>query len=118
MPGGVQINLSLHKLLFLDYFSYHKRVLDAWINKYIEPARTGFEQEETVQRNQIIPNYAKIEIGGKTIDELTIEQLHSTFAKTYSRLLIWGEAGLGKTSLACKIARWGMAADQNQRLYI
>ncbi|WP_199247206.1 HEAT repeat domain-containing protein [[Phormidium] sp. ETS-05] len=114
--GGAQVNLSLHNLLMLDYFHYHPRVLDAWVNKYIEAARTGFEQEETVKNNLVIPRDVKIEIGGQIIDKLTREQLDSTFAKTYSRLLIWGESGVGKTSLACTIARWGMAADQNQRL--
>lgn len=114
--GGAQVNLSLHNLLMLDYFHYHPRVLDAWVNKYIEAARTGFEQEETVKNNLVIPPDVKIEINGQIIDHLTREQLHSTFAKTYSRLLIWGESGVGKTSWACTIARWGMAADQNQRL--
>lgn len=114
--GGALVNLSLHNILMLDFFHYHPIVLDAWVNKYIEQARTGFEQEETVQKNQVIPPDVKIEMGGQTTDKLTIEQLHSTFAKTYSRLLIWGEAGVGKTSWACTIARWGMAPDKNQRI--
>ncbi|GAB4294203.1 MAG: hypothetical protein Fur0025_30750 [Oscillatoriaceae cyanobacterium] len=118
IPGtGISQVISLHYILMLDYFHYHPRVLDAWVNKYIEAARTGFEQEETVKNNLEITLHVKIEINDKRIDNLTKDHLHDTFVKkTYGRLLIWGEAGLGKTSWACTIARWGMAPDQNQRL--
>ncbi len=116
LPGGVQINLSIHQLLLLDFFHYHYRVLDAWVNQYVTQARSGFEQEETVQQNQVFQADVQIEIAGEKSATLMVNQLKQTFANNYSRLLIWGEAGCGKTSWACEIARWGMAEDKNQRL--
>ncbi|NJP12490.1 MAG: NACHT domain-containing protein [Leptolyngbyaceae cyanobacterium RU_5_1] len=49
-------------------------------------------------------------------EEKLRETLQSTFAKNQFQLLIAGEGGVGKTSLACQIARWAMAEDETERL--
>ena len=45
----------------------------------------------------------------------TGKDLRSTFAQGLGCLLIWGEGGAGKTSLACQVAIWAMAAEPEQR---
>jgi hypothetical protein len=48
-------------------------------------------------------------INGDTRSQLTPDLLRSTFSNQRNRLVIWGEGGVGKTSLACQIGHWGMA---------
>jgi HEAT repeat protein len=104
----VGINVPLRSVLFLGWFHYHPRVLDAWVAQYLEHAAIAFANKATVRsRADFVP--VPVVLDGKTIPELNVEQLQPAFAKQRSCLVIWGEGGVGKTSLACQIAKWGMA---------
>ncbi len=111
----ISINVPLRYVLFVGWFHYHPRVLDAWVRKYIESAREQFPKKDTVSsRANYIPIPVVLE--GNTIPELSAENLRKSFHKQRTCLLINGEGGIGKTSLACKIASWAMAEDKEDRL--
>jgi HEAT repeats len=110
-----EIKAPLRYLLFVGWWHYHPRVLDAWVTKYLPTARVQFSQRETVsQRDCYLP--IPVIVNGDTQPQLTPASLRSNFGKKCSRLLICGEGGVGKTSLACQIARWGMAEIATERL--
>jgi HEAT repeats len=111
----ISINVPLRYVLFVGWFHYHPKVLDAWVKKYIKSAREQFPKKDTVNsRACYIP--IPVVIDGTTVPQLTPENLRSTFDKQRSCLVICGEGGAGKTSLACQIAGWAIAELENQRL--
>ena len=56
-----------------------------------------------------------VELDRKVVLGFKPEDLKAPLANNSARLLIWGEGGAGKTSLACRIARWGMSDDAAMR---
>ena len=114
-PLGGSIKVPLRLVLFVAMFHYHPRVLDAWVAEQIEIARAAFDHKNTVSDCKVyIP--IPVVLGGNTIAELASQDLHSTFWDGRQCLLIWGEGGIGKTSLACNLAKWAMADDRAARL--
>ena len=105
--------ISLSWLLLM--LKYRPRVLDAWVEAHLKTAQEAFENKNTVRdRNVYIP--IPVICNGKTDAELTGKDLHLTFNKHQACLLIQGEGGVGKTSLACEISRWAMSDNQAERL--
>lgn len=93
----------------------HPRVLDAWVTKHLESVREEFPEKDTVRDRQVyIP--VPVVLEGEVVPQLTGSILSSKFKKKRVCLLIWGEGGAGKTSLACQIARWAFAEDETDRL--
>ncbi|MEC4816870.1 MAG: HEAT repeat domain-containing protein [Scytonema sp. PMC 1069.18] len=91
------------------------RVLDAWVEEYIKSVREEFQKKDTVSnRNVYIPVPAKI--NDKTIAQMSGKDLYSVFTKQRDCVLIQGEGGVGKTSLACQIASWAMSDSEKERL--
>ncbi|NJR18428.1 MAG: NACHT domain-containing protein [Calothrix sp. CSU_2_0] len=110
IPGAPEISPR-----WLIFFKYHPRVLDAWVNRHITSVREEFEEKNTVQDREVyIP--IPVVLGGKTLPQLTGASLRAKFIKQRDCILIQGEGGVGKTSLACQIAKWAMADDENDRL--
>lgn len=107
-----KVKLSIAILLFLKY---RPRVLDAWVEKHLEIFEKKFLENNTVEERK---DYVSIpvELNGREIDELTVETL-SELLKTDKqvRLLIWGEGGSGKTTIACHIAKWAMQKQYQPR---
>jgi HEAT repeat protein len=111
----IGLNLPLRFVLFLSWFHYHPRVLDAWVNQYAVPVRQQFAQKQTVQaRSVYLP--VPVQLAGQTLPSLQLDQLRPIFARQRSCLVIWGEGGLGKTSVACQLANLALAASPQQRL--
>jgi HEAT repeat protein len=109
------LNVPLRQVLMVGWFHYHPRVLDAWVNHHWQTVSAQFNQKATVRdRRYHIPLPAIWE--GATAAEITTQTLRPTFQKQRTVLLIWGEGGSGKTSLACQIGQWAMAEDPAQRL--
>jgi HEAT repeat protein len=109
--GGVK--LSVRDVLLLSFFHFRRRVLDAWVNQHIAAARANFQRRDTVRdRNIYVP--VPVVLDGNTVANL--EPAALPFKKNRTCLLIWGEGGSGKTSLACQIAQWAMAEQPAERL--
>jgi len=110
--GGIQLS-TLRRLLF--GYQYHPRVLDAWVESHLDTAHKEFPKKPTVKERTIyIP--MPVVLDGKNIAELTATDLQQRFTEQRERLLIWGEGGSGKTSLACQLAQWAMSDEPEQRL--
>ena len=110
----VKLPVSLRYLLFLKY---HPRVLDAWVQERIHKAKKQFEGRDTVKKHEIyvaepiLLNEQKVES-----QNFNAQALKDTFTKSQVRVVIWGEGGSGKTSLACQIAQWAFAAQKSDRI--
>ncbi|MFN9621278.1 MAG: HEAT repeat domain-containing protein [Cyanobacteriota bacterium] len=103
------IDLSLQSLLFLKY---HDRVLDAWVEIHADAFQKEFRNIENVEARRVfIPS--PVTLDGRTISAVTSQALDGLFARP---ILIWGEGGVGKTSLACQVAEWAMAEKQSERI--
>ncbi|MCS5698036.1 HEAT repeat domain-containing protein [Cyanobium sp. FGCU-52] len=101
--------VSPQSLIFLKF---HPRVLDAWVSRHIQSFQEEFQKIENVEARKVfIPSPATI--NGRTLSAITNQDLDSSFSKP---ILIWGEGGVGKTSLACQIAAWAMADHPEQRI--
>lgn len=97
----IQVPLGL-----VRWLKYRDRVLDAWVENHWENARQVFTTLKTVKERTIhIPLLVDLE--ENPIDRLSGQDLQATFRRKPAVLLITGEGGAGKTSLACQIARWG-----------
>jgi HEAT repeat protein len=111
--GGIKV--PLRYVLFVGFFHYSRRVLNAWITQHLTTAREEFQQKTTVSDRAVhIP--VPVILNGQVIPHLAVEHLRPTFNKSRACLLIWGEGGAGKTSLACQVARWAMADMPTERL--
>ena len=111
--GGAPVRIR--DLTFFSFFIYRPRVLDAWVSAHIKTVREQFSKNKTVKsRATYIP--VAFELDDKKVTELRGEDLQSIFTKKRICLLIWGEGGIGKTSIACQIADRAMEADKSKRL--
>ncbi|MBW4682715.1 MAG: HEAT repeat domain-containing protein [Microcoleus vaginatus WJT46-NPBG5] len=110
--GGAPIRIR--DLTFFSLFVYHPRVLDAWVAKHLETFREEFSKLETVKRRATYVPVA-VELDDKKIS-LEPTELQATFNKKRICLLIYGEGGIGKTSIACQMALWAMESDETKRL--
>ncbi|MBD2203046.1 HEAT repeat domain-containing protein [Calothrix sp. FACHB-1219] len=105
---------------FVIWLKYRPRVLDAWVDKHIHTFEKKFLQNETVDERK---DYVSLPVkfNNQDIKELTATDLRGTFKTEKQiekrvRLLIWGEGGSGKTTIACQIAKWAMIKDKSERL--
>ncbi|MER3433019.1 MAG: PBS lyase [Leptolyngbya sp. ERB_1_1] len=115
IPLGSNVKIPLRFVLFISWLHYHPRVLDAWVKQQVEVAREAFAHKSTVNERKV---YIPIPVvkDGNAIAELSSEDLQSAFWDGRQCLLIWGEGGIGKTSLACHLAKWAMADNKFERL--
>ena len=108
------LNVSLRYLLFLKY---HPRVLDAWVQERIDKAEGQFKGRRTVDKHK---DYVAqpILLDGEKVESqnFNAQALKDIFTKSQVRIVIWGEGGSGKTSLACQIAQWAFAAQKSDRI--
>ena len=109
--GGVK--LPNRATLLAGIFNYHPRVLDAWVGKFLPAVRDALAAKATVcDRSVHIP--VPVICDGETISDLKPQQIKA-FARKRSCLLIVGEGGAGKTSIACQIMRWAMSDLPDER---
>jgi HEAT repeat protein len=103
--GMYKIPVPLHWFV-LGWLRNTSRVLDSWVNNHRPIARERFIDKLTV-RDRAIHIPMPVILAGEPCAEFTPTRLRaSAFGHLPVTLLIWGEGGSGKTSIACQIARW------------
>lgn len=110
--GGMKVPLSY--VVLVGFFHYRLRVLDAWVDNHMNSVREKFSNLETV-RNREVHLAVPVMLDRAASSSFSVEQLRHTFAERRAYLLVWGEGGSGKSSLACQIAKWCMSSDNAQR---
>ncbi len=116
LPGPLSgVDVAPSYLLLVGFFQYHRRVLDAWVEKYAEVFRTQFEARRTVTERPVFVSVPVV-CDGQTLAALGASHLQPIFARQRACLLIWGEGGAGKTTIACQLGRWALAVDPAHRL--
>jgi formylglycine-generating enzyme required for sulfatase activity len=93
---------------------YRDRVLDAWVNEHRSMIQKRFSSLSTVeQRRHHLSLPVKV---GQKLEaaELTPERLRE-LGGVGGLVLISGEGGVGKTSLALQIASWALAGELSNR---
>ncbi|MDX2212225.1 MAG: HEAT repeat domain-containing protein [Oculatellaceae cyanobacterium bins.114] len=109
-----EIKVPLGVLIWLKY---QPRVLDAWVSERIHQVESNFEDRLTV-KERVVHIPIPVELDGKkpAIANFTPNDLKAVFSKQFTRLVIVGEGGVGKTSFACQIAKWAMTESKDERL--
>jgi formylglycine-generating enzyme required for sulfatase activity/HEAT repeat protein len=92
---------------FVRLLKYRSRVLDTWVNQHWQQIQAEFLNLPTVD-NRAIHIALPVRLGKTPLNDLGSKDLAPTFKKKPAVLLISGEGGAGKTSLACQIAQWGL----------
>lgn len=114
-PQLAQFLKPIHYVSLIAFFHYHPRVLDAWVQANLTTAQRKFSHQRTVKERSIyIP--IPVVVNGQDVAHLTSQYMQAEFVEKLVCILIWGEGGSGKTSLACELARWAMSNDPKQRL--
>ncbi len=89
-------------------------MLDAWVARHVGVAAGNVLSKKTVEERRVhIP--LPVELDREVVPELNGARLRPIFEEGNGRLLIWGEGGAGKTSIACQIAKWAMHDRPEQR---
>jgi HEAT repeat protein len=117
LPVG-HLKIPLRHALFIGLLNYHTRVLNAWVDAHAGSVRQSLLQRQTVRERQI---YVPLPVSIRTshtirVSTLKPEDLRETCDQDRWCIRILGEGGSGKTSLACKLAFWCLAAESDQRI--
>jgi hypothetical protein len=102
------------KGLFLGTLCQRVRVLDAWVCRRLETAHRGLGYDPVMQQHA---SRVKLPVRvGEDLDQgFKPRSLQPVFARAHGCVLIYGEGGIGKTSLACEIARSAVSPDAEER---
>jgi HEAT repeat protein len=115
LPKFNIIKLPVQYVLWFGFFHFNSRVLDAWVDKYLEKAGDVFSKNPTVSQREIYVSVPVV-LGGQSLHRLTARDVQPLFDRSISHLLISGDGGAGKTSLACRLGKWAMAQEREKRL--
>ncbi len=105
----------------LEYFPiylfprYHLRILDSWVRHHADTARKNFAELSTVSERTIRVDLP-VRIDSNLLQNLTPRDLRRIFNRKRACVLISGEGGAGKTTLACQIGKWSLADDPENRI--
>jgi|ERR1043166_5264854 hypothetical protein len=111
--GGGKV--PLRAITLIGLFGKRRRTLDAWIRRNLPEARKQFEKIPTVYDRRVHIDLP-VTIDGVTSPSFAPSDLNATFARSSAYLLITGEGGSGKTSLAAELGRRAMQSDDTGRL--
>jgi len=111
--GGPTISFQPQYLLLLG-MQYRARALNAWVRSHSEDVRTNFEKNQIRDRNLYVPT--EITLDKTTIPQPKPSALQDLFKRNQARLVIYGEGGTGKTTLAKQIIRWSMHEKAEKRI--
>ena len=100
----------------VSLFIFHPHILDAWVKKHLPKVKARFSEKQTVKDRKIYVSIGLI-LNDKLVTDFSSKDLQKTFTQNQAKLLIAGEGGVGKTTLASQIARWAMSEEQEERLF-
>ncbi|MCZ6875982.1 MAG: HEAT repeat domain-containing protein [bacterium] len=110
---------SLRYVFLVGFFHYPRRVLDAWVKAHVDTVQENFVRLETVkERLAYVPMPLMLHDGASAQDlfDPHVEDFREFFLEPAAVLLIQGEEGVGKTSLACQLAASALHPDSQVRL--
>ena len=114
-PEVIGITFGLRQILWLSWFNYHHRVLDAWVEHNFVKAREAYGNLQTVkERHYYVP--LPLNIDENFVERPEPDIFRKIFERDYFNLIIHGEGGSGKTSLACRLAHWAMGDNVDRPL--
>ena len=107
---------GVRHMLLLPALTRSTRALDAWVEGHIGSVRRVLEEQGVLHAHEIyIP--APVAVDGGKPSRLRPELVAGPFCvERPACLAIQGEGGIGKSNLACRIARWAMDDDLSCRL--
>jgi len=111
----LQVRAPLKYVLGVGLFHRSDRLLDAFVRKYAATARKRFAEMESVRERRIHVDLP-VQLAEQALERLEAAHLVSHFSRASCCLLITGEGGSGKTSLACRIAGWALSAKKGERI--
>jgi HEAT repeat protein len=105
-------------LLGIGFFRYDPKVLDAWVEDHCQVAKENFLRQSTVKAHETyIGLPVTLDDGQRsTLPHLSPHNLHKTCSQARWCIRIIGEAGSGKTTLACQMALWALSGRPEDRL--
>lgn len=116
---GSKVKLPLKNLFknlsLLGSFHSHPIVLRAWVEMHIDSALEAFQNLPTVESRRTFVALP-VFLNGKARSSLTPTDLQNICLRDRWCLFIKGEGGLGKTTLACRLAFWASARDPAERI--
>jgi HEAT repeat protein len=119
LKGEIPVGPAISNLSLLRFFATRRRPLDAWVREHVVACRDNFGRLPTVKDREVFVPLA-VKYDDRTIlgPDFSARELRTAFGKKGRsiRLLIAGEGGAGKTSLACQLGRWAMADEKTDRL--
>ena len=107
IPIGSGNVLRLGSRLF-QALKYRDRVLDAWLKEHHQRIQERFSALATVEQRRHHLGLP-VQVGQKLEPDLTPARLQQLQGAIGGLVLISGEGGVGKTSLALQIASWALA---------
>jgi HEAT repeat protein len=109
------IPIPLKTALVFPLFHYHPRLLDAWVRHHLDISKDNFDKKQTVAQRKIYVAMPAL-IDDQMRESLSAASVQPIFDKKKVTVLIAGEGGAGKTSMACQMAMWAMTDKPEERL--
>ncbi|NER33718.1 MAG: NACHT domain-containing protein [Oscillatoria sp. SIO1A7] len=111
----VSLTIPINYLSLVVFVKHHPRVLDAWVAANIKNARNKLERKQKVKKRYVyVP--VPVAMDDTELANFTAKNLKPKFDRGRECILIWGEEGSGKTSLACQLEKWAMSENPEERL--